>query len=151
MIQHPHREHAVKTGETGGDIEGLLVQIQAAKKEAEDERDRWQKASEEAEAVRQTLRQELVEVERRERDLKRKYRDRLEEACNRTGGPAPALHEIAEDGASLRPDTVLQDALPVTLQSEYPVPVISADGEYQGTLSKDDMVGILARSNAVHR
>jgi glycine betaine/proline transport system ATP-binding protein len=78
-------------------------------------------------------------------------REKLEEACNRTGGPAPALHEIAEDGASLRPDMVLQDALPVTLKSEYPVPVISADGEYQGTLSKDDMVGILARSNAVDR
>jgi len=67
-------------GETGVDIEGLLVQIQAAKKETETERHRWEKASEEAEAIRQALRQELGEVERRERELKKKYRDKLEEA-----------------------------------------------------------------------
>jgi DNA mismatch repair protein MutS2 len=67
-------------GETGVDIEGLLVQIQAAKKEIEAERDHWKKASEEAEAIRQALRQELGEVERRERELKRKYKDKLEEA-----------------------------------------------------------------------
>jgi DNA mismatch repair protein MutS2 len=67
-------------GETGVDIEGLLVQIQAAKKEAEEERDHWKKASEESEAIRQALRQELGEVERRERELKKKYKDKLEEA-----------------------------------------------------------------------
>lgn len=67
-------------GETGVDIEGLLVQIQAAKKETEEERDHWKKASEEAEAVLQALRQELGEVEKRERELKRKYKDKLEEA-----------------------------------------------------------------------
>jgi DNA mismatch repair protein MutS2 len=67
-------------GETGVDIEGLLVQIQTAKKETEEERDHWKKASEEAEAIRQALRQELGEVERRERELKRKYKDKLDEA-----------------------------------------------------------------------
>jgi len=67
-------------GETGVDIEGLLVQIEAAKKETEEERDHWKKASEDAEATRQALRQELEEVEKRERELKRKYKDKLEEA-----------------------------------------------------------------------
>ncbi len=67
-------------GETGADIESLLVQIQTAKKEAETERDRWHKASEEVEEVRQALRRELKDVENRERELKRKYRDKLEEA-----------------------------------------------------------------------
>jgi len=67
-------------GETGVDIEGLLVQIQAAKKEAEEERDHCKKASEEAEATRQAARQELGEGEKRERELKRKYKDKLEEA-----------------------------------------------------------------------
>lgn len=67
-------------GERGTDIEGLLVQIQAAKKATETERDRWQRASEEVEAIRESLRRQQEEVSRRERDLKKKYRDRLEEA-----------------------------------------------------------------------
>ena len=51
-------------------------------------------------------------------------------------------------GPTLRPNTILQDALPVTLDSDRPVPVVSEDGAYQGTLSKHDIVDILAGSNA---
>ena len=88
-------------GETGVDIEGLLVQIQAAKKETEEERDHWKKASEEAEALRQALRQELGEVERRERELKRKYKDKLEEAFREALGELERLRrEQARPGVA---------------------------------------------------
>ncbi len=75
-------------------------------------------------------------------------RKALEEASESSSGPAPHLHEIAEQGPTLGPNTILQDALPVTLNSDYPVPVVSEDGAYQGTLSKHDIVDILANSNA---
>ena len=72
----------------------------------------------------------------------------LEEACKQPDDKAPGLIDIAEDGPTLQPDTILQDALPATLESDFPVPVVSDDGKYHGTLSKEDMVDILASSNA---
>lgn len=72
----------------------------------------------------------------------------LEEINVKSGGSVPRLHEIAEQGPTLEPDTILQDALPATLDSDYPVPVVSEDGEYCGTLCKQDMVEVLANSNA---
>lgn len=74
-------------------------------------------------------------------------REALEEACDASGPPPPSLEDICEDGPSLQPDTALQDALPVTLDSDFPVPVVSEDGEYEGVLSKEDMVDVLAHSN----
>ncbi|NQV58478.1 MAG: glycine betaine/L-proline ABC transporter ATP-binding protein [Alphaproteobacteria bacterium] len=71
----------------------------------------------------------------------------VEEACALSDATAPALHDMAEEGPTLQPDMVLQDALPITLDSEYPVPVVSESGEYSGTLSKRDMAEILAHSN----
>lgn len=71
----------------------------------------------------------------------------LEEASEQNTDDMPDLYEIVEAGPSLSPDTVLQDALPATLESEFPVPVVCEEGVYQGTISKDDMVDILANSN----
>ena len=71
----------------------------------------------------------------------------LEKACKNTEGNQPTLHEITEEGPSLDPDTVLQDALPATLESEFPVPIVSEDGECHGILLRQDMVSILANSN----
>ena len=75
-------------------------------------------------------------------------KDALEVARETSSGPVPHLHEITDQGPALRPGTVLQDALPVVLNSDYPVPVVSEDGKYQGALSKQDIVEILANSNA---
>ncbi|PLX45716.1 MAG: glycine betaine/L-proline ABC transporter ATP-binding protein [Hyphomicrobiales bacterium] len=72
----------------------------------------------------------------------------LEEVSGQTGSDRPDVYELAEEGPSLTPDTILQDALPATLESDYPVPVVCEEGKYQGTISKDDMVDILANSNA---
>ena len=75
-------------------------------------------------------------------------KEALEEACEKSSGPVPHLHEIADEGPTLQPGTILQNALPATLNSDYPVPVVSEDGAYHGTLSKRDMVEILTNSNA---
>jgi len=72
----------------------------------------------------------------------------LEEINKMSSGSAPHLYDVAEKGPALQPDTILQDALPATLGSKYPVPIVSEDGEYCGTLSKQDLVEILANSNA---
>ncbi len=74
-------------------------------------------------------------------------RQALEEARDGPGGAAARPHEIADQGPTLRPGTVLQDALAAILSSDYPVPVVSEDGEYHGTLSRHDMVEILADGN----
>ena len=71
----------------------------------------------------------------------------LEDAREKSSGCLPHPHEIAEEGPTLQPDTVLRDALAATLVSEYPVPVISEEGEYHGTLSKQDVVEILANND----
>ena len=75
-------------------------------------------------------------------------KEAVEEACEKSSGPVPHLHEIADEGPTLQPGTILQNALPATLNSDYPVPVVSEDGAYHGTLSKRDMVEILTNSNA---
>ncbi len=59
----------------------------------------------------------------------------------------PPLHEIAEEGPTIQSNMVLQDVLPVTLASEFPVPVVSEQGEYQGVLSSQNIVEVLAKSN----
>lgn len=74
--------------------------------------------------------------------------DVLEEISAQKNGAKPGLAEIAEEGPHLTQGTVLQDALPATLESDYPVPVLCEEGKYTGTISKDDMVDILANSNA---
>lgn len=72
----------------------------------------------------------------------------LEEISAQGNGEQRDLFEIAEEGPTLTIDTILQDALPATLESDYPVPVLCEEGKYQGTISKDDMVDILANSNS---
>lgn len=71
--------------------------------------------------------------------------DVLEKACD--DGSAPRLSDIATGGPSLDPDTILQDALPATLESDFPIPVVDAEGEYHGVISKQGMVQVLAKSN----
>lgn len=72
----------------------------------------------------------------------------IEEACAQSDDPSPLLYDIAEEGPTLQPDTVLQDALPATIDSDYPVPIVSEDGEYHGTICTRDMVEILATPSA---
>lgn len=54
------------------------------------------------------------------------------------------LAAFAESGPALRPETPLQEALPMAVQSPYPVPVVSEDGEFLGVLSARKLAGVLA-------
>lgn len=67
----------------------------------------------------------------------------LEEVSGQQNGQSELLYDLAESGPSVTSDTNLQDALAATFDSEFPVPVVSADGGYRGTLSKQDIVEIL--------
>lgn len=73
-------------------------------------------------------------------------REALEELHDNTQSAPQNLFEIAEQGPTLQPNTTLEEALPATLASDYPVPVVSKDGEYYGTCCKIDMVRILSNN-----
>jgi glycine betaine/proline transport system ATP-binding protein len=47
----------------------------------------------------------------------------------------PTLTEAIEAAPTIRPDATLAEALPKALASEYPVPVVDAEGALQGVLS----------------
>ena len=72
----------------------------------------------------------------------------VEQACSLDDVNSQELSNFVEQGPTLQPDTILQDALPITLDSEFPIPVVDEDGTYQGTVCKGDLVDILANSNA---
>ena len=55
-----------------------------------------------------------------------------------------ALAALAEPGPTLSPDSTLQEALPTALDSAFPVPVVSKDGEFLGMLSAKDVARVLA-------
>lgn len=67
-----------------------------------------------------------------------------QDALAQAGSGTTALAGIAETGPTLNPDTSLQDALPVALESAFPVPVVSEKGEFLGILSAKDLARVLA-------
>ena len=57
------------------------------------------------------------------------------------------LDEVCIPGPSLLPDTILQDALPVVINSKFPIPIITKEGKFCGTISKTDIMDSLAKTN----
>ncbi|MBJ3775359.1 quaternary amine ABC transporter ATP-binding protein [Acuticoccus mangrovi] len=55
-----------------------------------------------------------------------------------------SLYDYAEPGPTLTADAVLETALPTTLESDYPVPVVGEDGELVGVVSSRQMSSVLA-------
>ena len=124
--------------ETNVDIETLLLQIQAAKKEVEAEREHCERASEEIEASREVLRQKLAEVERRERELKGKYREKLETAFREALGELTILRKRqGKGGAGFRTVTTAskevrqyrEELFSVSGPFHEPTPVLEAESE----------------------
>ncbi|MDH5188058.1 MAG: glycine betaine/L-proline ABC transporter ATP-binding protein [Rhodospirillaceae bacterium] len=62
-------------------------------------------------------------------------------------GPNANLCELAEDMATVQPDTSLEEILPTTLGQPYPVPVVGEDGEFHGVVSRKSMISILSDNN----
>lgn len=67
-------------------------------------------------------------------------RDALAQADDGGG----ALAALAKPGPTLSLGSTLQEALPTALDSAFPVPVVSEDGEFVGVLSAKDVARILA-------
>ena len=76
-------------GETGSDLQTLLLEIQRTRRATEEERDRCRILREEAEELRNALAEKQMRLAEREREVKRKYRERLEAAFQE------ALRELA--------------------------------------------------------
>ncbi|WP_068310628.1 quaternary amine ABC transporter ATP-binding protein [Polycladidibacter hongkongensis] len=49
-------------------------------------------------------------------------------------GNTPSLFDYADSGETLEPDSTLEQALPATLEADYPVPVVNEDGHLEGVL-----------------
>ena len=52
--------------------------------------------------------------------------------------------EHYHDVSHISPDAALEEILPETLSSDYPVPVVGEDGEFVGSLSRDALAGVLS-------
>ena len=49
-----------------------------------------------------------------------------------------------EDVPQVAPDAPLEEILPETLAADYPVPVVDEEGEFHGSLSRDDLAEVLS-------
>ena len=57
---------------------------------------------------------------------------------------AKLTDEHYEDVPHVAPDAPLEEVLPETLSADYPVPVVDEEGEFHGTLSRDDLAEVLS-------
>lgn len=57
------------------------------------------------------------------------------------------IYELAEDTPTVLPDAALQDVLPATLETEYPVPVVDDEGDFKGVVSRESMAEVLASND----
>ncbi len=55
--------------------------------------------------------------------------------------------KVYEDVASISPDSVLEEVLPETLDTDYPLPVVDEEGDLQGQLSRSSLVEVLGSNN----
>lgn len=58
--------------------------------------------------------------------------------------------EVWEDVPAISPNSLLEEVLPETLDTHYPLPVIDEDGELQGQLSRASLAEVLGDNSASH-
>lgn len=56
--------------------------------------------------------------------------------------------ELLEDTASIAPDELLESVIPETLNSNYPLPVVDAEGKLKGELSRASLAQVLGEHKA---
>ncbi len=56
--------------------------------------------------------------------------------------------EILEDIDSILPDALLESVIPETLDTDYPLPVVDADGDLQGELSRASLAEVLGDNSS---
>ncbi|MFS8183413.1 quaternary amine ABC transporter ATP-binding protein [Pseudovibrio denitrificans] len=58
-------------------------------------------------------------------------------------GDSPSLYAFADDSNAVELESTLEEALPTTLEADYPVPVVCEDGRLMGVLSPEEMGSVL--------
>ncbi|TLP42869.1 glycine betaine/L-proline ABC transporter ATP-binding protein [Cohaesibacter sp. CAU 1516] len=61
---------------------------------------------------------------------------------------AELCEEHYADVPHISPDAPLEEVLPETLSADYPVPVVDDEGEFHGSLSRDDLAGVLSNESS---
>nr|WP_321446200.1 glycine betaine/L-proline ABC transporter ATP-binding protein [uncultured Cohaesibacter sp.] len=60
---------------------------------------------------------------------------------------AKLSEEHYADVPHISPESALEEVLPETLSADYPVPVVDDEGEFHGSLSRDDLAGVLSNDS----
>lgn len=58
-------------------------------------------------------------------------------------GDSPSLYAFADDSGSVEVESTLEEALPATLEAEYPVAVVNDEGHLEGVLHAGEMGSVL--------
>jgi glycine betaine/proline transport system ATP-binding protein len=69
----------------------------------------------------------------------------LEDAAGSHSGSAPLTREMCEQAVEVSPDAYLEEVIPDTLDTDYPLPVVSSEGKLKGLLSRSGLAKILGR------
>ncbi len=73
----------------------------------------------------------------------------LEAAAEKNDGHRMAS-ELLEDIPVISPDALLESVIPETLDTEFPLPVVNAEGDLQGELSRAALAEVLGESHGSH-
>ncbi|WP_252178017.1 glycine betaine/L-proline ABC transporter ATP-binding protein [Endozoicomonas sp. 4G] len=72
--------------------------------------------------------------------------DTLEEAAQTHASDALG-EEMVEELEAVSPDAILESVIPDTLETEYPLPVVDETGEFQGELSRTNLIEVLGETS----
>ncbi|KEQ16427.1 quaternary amine ABC transporter ATP-binding protein [Endozoicomonas numazuensis] len=72
--------------------------------------------------------------------------DTLEEAAQ-TNASDTLGEDMMEELDAVSPDAILESVIPDTLETDYPLPVVDAEGELQGELSRSNLIEVLGETS----
>ena len=72
--------------------------------------------------------------------------DTLEEAAQ-TNASDTLGEEMVEELEAVSPDAILESVIPDTLETDYPLPVVDETGEFQGELSRTNLIEVLGETS----
>ncbi len=69
--------------------------------------------------------------------------EKLEKAA-KLNGSSPVGESLFEECDPISPDSVLEEIIPETLESQYPLPVVDDEGDLQGSLPRSSLAEVLS-------
>ncbi|WOG27714.1 glycine betaine/L-proline ABC transporter ATP-binding protein [Endozoicomonas sp. 8E] len=73
--------------------------------------------------------------------------DTLEQAAQTHAGDTLG-EEMVEELEAVSPDAILETVIPDTLETDYPLPVVDETGEFQGELSRTNLIEVLGETSS---